>query len=501
MPARWVRLFWLHWLATAVAQGEVPPEATAFGVNLAGAEFGALPGRHGWEYRYPEEADFEALHRRGVKVIRLPFRWERLQPEVGGAWDAAELARLDGAIAHARARRQRLLLDLHNYGKHRGRLIGSPEVPREAFADFWRRLAERYAREEAVFAYGLMNEPAAGPGGWRAAAQAAVEAIRQVDRRHTLSVCGVNWSGAHSWRKSNADFLLHDPASNLVYEAHAYFDHDHSGRYARSYEDGAAHPQLGVARLRPFVEWLAEHGARGFIGEFGVPQDDPRWLEVLHHALEYLREHRIGGTQWAAGSLWGDYPLSLQPRREGRDPPALAVLLRFAAPGAAHPAPAYLGAADRWRAAGQRLLFNFRSRAESYHFKNAETELARASGVDAEGWGTRVYTFRHRGQPAYLGLGLYVDALRVAPHQALVLRARADRPTRLTAKLVLKDRRSFSAAVEVGVDWADLRLAVADFVGEGGRLDPTQPVEKIEWSPAPAPAGNRMEFSTLLLSR
>ena len=75
------------------------------GVNLSGAEFGAVtpenPGRHGEDYVYPAAAyvgdrysEAAELVAQGVTMFRLPFRWERLQPELAGPLNADELARL-----------------------------------------------------------------------------------------------------------------------------------------------------------------------------------------------------------------------------------------------------------------------------------------------------------------------------------------------------------------------------------------------------------------------
>ena len=46
---------------------------------------------------------------------------------------------------------------------------------------------------------------------------------------------GDQWSGAWSWRHYNDDFLLDDPAHHIMYEAHQYFDLDHSGFYKLDY--------------------------------------------------------------------------------------------------------------------------------------------------------------------------------------------------------------------------------------------------------------------------
>src|SRR5690606_5282286 len=53
------------------------------GVNIAGAEFNAkrLPGVIFKDYTYPKDSELAYIAAQGANVIRLPFRWERLQPE------------------------------------------------------------------------------------------------------------------------------------------------------------------------------------------------------------------------------------------------------------------------------------------------------------------------------------------------------------------------------------------------------------------------------------
>jgi len=78
----------------------------------------------------------------------------------------------------------------------------------------------------------------------------------------------------------------------------------------------------------PFLTWLTERKACGFLGEYGVPDDDPRWLVVLDKFLNALEAAGVGGTYWAAGPWWGDYPLSVEPRN-GRDRPQMKVLTKY----------------------------------------------------------------------------------------------------------------------------------------------------------------------------
>ena len=59
---------------------------------------------------------------------------------------------------------------------------------------------------------------------WPAAAQAAVNAIRDVDMSSKIFVEGTQWSRAHYWPADNGNLHIVDLANKLVYEAHLYFD-------------------------------------------------------------------------------------------------------------------------------------------------------------------------------------------------------------------------------------------------------------------------------------
>lgn len=324
----------------SAAPPTVPVTPTpSFGVNLAGGEFGGnLPGVYNQDYTYPSAAEMDYFKSKGLTVLRVPFRWERLQRTPGGPLNAEEMVRVDKVVADARSRGMRVVLDCHNYGRYKiggtdEKVLGSPEVPNSAFADFWRKIADRYKNESAIYGYGLMNEPhdMGDDRRWPAAAQAATDAIRAVDGTHTVLVSGDHWSGAHSWRNSSNENLdIKDPANNVVYEAHQYFDNDHSGTYDKSYDGEGAYPNVGVDRARPFVEWLQAKGKKGFVGEFGVPGNDPRWNAALDNFLAYLKANNVSGTYWAAGPWWGDYPLSIEPTNNfATDKPQMTVLQKY----------------------------------------------------------------------------------------------------------------------------------------------------------------------------
>src|SRR6185437_782334 len=133
------------------------------GVSLAGAEFGSQrpefsnrnPGRYGRDYIYPSERTIAYFTQQGLGLLRLPVRWERLQPELRQPLDAAELNRIHHVLHLAAEHGAQVILDLHNYGRYRMDWFGKPRsviideqlqgdrpVSREALADLWQRLAE-----------------------------------------------------------------------------------------------------------------------------------------------------------------------------------------------------------------------------------------------------------------------------------------------------------------------------------------------------------------------
>src|SRR3954451_25449965 len=129
-----------------------------------------------------------------MDTIRLPFRWERIQPDPGGPLDAAELGRLQAVVQRADSAGLKVILDVHNFGAYMlsdgdqgvRRAIGSAELPSAQFADLWRRLSEAFDGVPGVLGYDLMTEPVylagdddpAGARIWESASQEAVDAIR-----------------------------------------------------------------------------------------------------------------------------------------------------------------------------------------------------------------------------------------------------------------------------------------------------------------------------------
>lgn len=309
------------------------------GVNLAGAEFGdGSPGVVGQDYIYPPLEMVDAYADLGFTAIRLPFRWERLQPSVFGPFDETEWAAIETLTRHATARGLYVALDVHNYAK-RGvvekdyqpkLLIGSPEVPSEAFATFWSTIANRTKDDEKIL-YGLMNEPTDIRAlDWLPIVNEAIAKIREVGAKNLILVPGVAWTGAHSWYEYFNTIMqgVEDPDGALAIEVHQYLDDDSSGRSADSVSS-----TIGSARIEAFQEWARARGFKAFLGEFGAGPDPVSVAALEDMATEMAASPDVwlGWTAWAGGPWWGDdYPLRLERDQSGAWPEQTLALRRFA---------------------------------------------------------------------------------------------------------------------------------------------------------------------------
>lgn len=139
----------------------------ARGVNVAGGEFNqsaaAMPGTFGSDYDYSTLSYMQALRARGHRIIRIPFRWERVQPTLSGPLDPAGVGHLRDALENAREAGLMVLLDMHNYCRfYRAddvQVVFGNGISQTDFTDAWTRLVQEFADEPAIVAWGLMNEP------------------------------------------------------------------------------------------------------------------------------------------------------------------------------------------------------------------------------------------------------------------------------------------------------------------------------------------------------
>lgn len=324
-------------LLLASQQLSGPPQYL-FGLNYSGQEF-----RDPNSFDLPNAESLDYYAKKGILFMRLPFSWERLQPKLMGELNESVLTNIKKTVQMMADRKMKVLLDMHNFARYRGKLIGSPEVPLAAFTDVWKRVAAEFKDQPAIWGLELMNEPHNTNNTWPAMAQAGIDGVRAVDSKAMIVICADSWSATYSWKSNGGAKLpevLRDPSNNLCYDGHCYFDWNASGIYQDSYEYNVnrpnaelIHPMIGVKRLKPFVEWLKANNLKGIVGEFGAPANpdrDPRWLEILDNVYDYLGRNGVPSTYWTAGTQWHTGTMYLIEPIEGKDRPQMEILLKAA---------------------------------------------------------------------------------------------------------------------------------------------------------------------------
>jgi endoglucanase len=453
------------------ANALVPPFV---GINLAGAEFGKLLGVHGRDYLYPTRANVDYYRSLGFNLIRVPFKWERLQHELGGAFDRQEEALLRKTVHFATERGTHVIVDPHNYAKRRlarenwrkDRIIGSAELPISAFADFWSRLAALF-RDDPRVILGLMNEPAGiDVRSWLAAANAALAAIRAAGAKNLVLVPGVAYTGAHSWISAGNTAMdgVVDPADHFAFEVHQYFDSDSSGTHPQ-----AVSGTIGSERIEAFQEWARAKNVKAVLGEFNGGRNPASYnaLRDICSEMSANPDVWLGWAAWAGGPRWPpDEMFNLQPWPDGREREQTAILAGFARP----------PSAMAWVDSGATIDLDF---ARDRHFGAAslfsELAIARATSGRAKWRSGRVETFAPNivrrtdkglfiggagtnGTPTEHDLVRLVGNLRSiinAPRFTLVVETRALMPASEAREIVSADGRVLlrctrDGAVETG---------------------------------------------------
>ena len=173
------------------------------------------------------------------------------------------------------------------------------------------------------FAQGSSSGGGSGAVTWEEASQQCVTAIRNNTDTTKIMVPGYQYSGAKNWRNNHPDPWITDSANNFAYEAHYYFDRDNSGDYPDTYASentnatGRGYANLAARvtdEFNNFTDWLAQYNAKGYLGEFGWPNngDTTAWNAIGEVVYDMCDARSLDVTYWAGGARWGaTYNLSI----------------------------------------------------------------------------------------------------------------------------------------------------------------------------------------------
>jgi endoglucanase len=219
----------------------------------------------------PSSYRFLAAH--GHRLVRLPFEWGHIQPQLGRPLSGRFVAAVErevAAIAHAG---MKVVLDVHSSGRHplshRALRHFGAGISQAQFQDLWVRLSDRFGGDPRIYAYDLMNEP----GGfsdqvWQTFSQSAVDVLRAHGDNALLWIEGTSYSYPSDWREHQPMPWIDDPVDNHAYSAHTYpgLTSYHPQRHPRANDQ-----REFLVGLRDFLDWLNEFGRRGSVGEVGWP--------------------------------------------------------------------------------------------------------------------------------------------------------------------------------------------------------------------------------------
>lgn len=253
-------------------------------------------------------------------AFRLPVGWQYLinsASTASGTLDPTNSANYDSLIQTCLATGAYCVIDIHNYARFNGAIIGQGGPTNSVFAALWSSLATKYASQSRVI-FGIMNEPhdLNDINVWAATVQAAVTAIRQAGATSQIILLpGTDYSSAGQFlNDGSAPALLNvtnvdGTTTNLIFDVHKYLDSDGSGTHTECVENGIASAFTNLA------QWLRCHGRQAFLTETGGGNTQS-CKTYLCQAIQYLNANSdvfAGYIGWAAGSFDQSYALTLTP--------------------------------------------------------------------------------------------------------------------------------------------------------------------------------------------
>lgn len=251
-----------------------------------------------------------------LNAFRLPIGWQYLvNNQLGGSLDVTVLAAYDTLVQGCLATGALCIIDLHNYARWNGAIVGQGGPTDAQFADVWSKLATKY-KSEANIAFGLMNEPHdLTMSTWATSVQAAVTAIREAGATSQyLLLPGTDYTSAGTFVQNSGPALLTvkdtDGTTNkLIFDVHRYLDSDNSGTHAECTTDHVSDS------FTPLASWLRTNGRKAVVSEIGGGNTSSceTYVCAAIAAINKNSDVYLGYTGWSAGAFDTSYVLSLTP--------------------------------------------------------------------------------------------------------------------------------------------------------------------------------------------
>ncbi|OTA88979.1 glycoside hydrolase family 5 protein [Hypoxylon sp. CO27-5] len=255
----------------------------------------------------------------GVNILRLPISWQFLvNNKLGGDLDSTNLAKYDRLVEACLTTGAHCMIDIHNFARWNGGIIGQGGPTDDQFVSLWKQLATKYADTGNVV-FELMNEPHdLDIGIWANTLQKVVTAIRGAGATSQMILLpGTNFDSAATLATSGGAEQLLDiknpdgTTDNLLLDIHKYLDKDNSGTHTQCTTDN-------TDAFTSLAQFLREKGRKGFISETGASKD-ASCLTAFCAQNTLINKNAdvfVGLVGWGAGSFDTSYIMSLTPSRQ-----------------------------------------------------------------------------------------------------------------------------------------------------------------------------------------
>ncbi|KAI4591632.1 hypothetical protein KJ359_012749 [Pestalotiopsis sp. 9143b] len=210
----------------------------------------------------------------GMNLMRIPTSWQFLvNNQLGGNLNSSNLAKYDQLIQACLSTGSYCMIDIHNFARWNGGIIGQGGPSDDQFVSLWTQLASKYAADDKIV-FEVMNEPHdLDIDLWAQTCQKVVMAIRNSGATSQMILLpGTNFDSAATLVSSgSADKMMaitnpDGSTDGLVLDIHKYLDEDNSGTHEECVTDN-------VDAFTGLAQYLRDNGRQGLISESGASSD------------------------------------------------------------------------------------------------------------------------------------------------------------------------------------------------------------------------------------
>ncbi|RPJ86609.1 MAG: carbohydrate-binding protein, partial [Acidobacteria bacterium] len=236
-----------------------------------------------YRVNYVTEEDIRQIAGWGFNSVRVPFHFRVLYDPVKESFLESGFGLMARLLGWCRTHGLYVILDMHCApgGQNKDNISDSDGIEARLWTEtanqdltvkIWGEIARRFAREEWVLGYDLLNEPVL-PSGYTNVALRSLyirltTEIRKVDPHHLILVEG-------SWYATDFSELTPPFDSRLVYSFHKYWNDTSS------------------STLRDFLAIRQSHNVPLWLGEFG--ENSNQWG---YEVVRTIEENGIGWCWW-----------------------------------------------------------------------------------------------------------------------------------------------------------------------------------------------------------